>query len=86
MFAVFTLLLLTVGLGKISANLIGYKNDSKVTKTLMEWTVFAIAAPVATAFCAVFGCGSKKPRSIALTYLSSWTAKVVTFHLLNKRV
>jgi len=86
MFAAFALFFLTVGLGQISASLIGHMTDSKVTKTLMECTVFAIAAPVATAFWCGLWLWFKKPRSIALTYLSSWTAKVVTFHLLNKRV
>ena len=49
MFAVFLLFFLTIGLGKASADLVVYMNNSKVSKSISEWVFFGIGAPIATA-------------------------------------
>ena len=49
MFMTFLLFFVTVGLGKASAHLIVYMNDSKIHKNLWEWFAFAVGAPIATA-------------------------------------
>jgi hypothetical protein len=49
MFSVFTLFFLTVGMGKILADLIVYMNDKAISKPAWPWIVFIISAPIATA-------------------------------------
>ena len=54
MFSVFVLFFLSVGLGKESADLITYMNNSTTTKKTVEWVWFLIGAPIATAVWCVF--------------------------------
>ena len=55
MLAVFLLFFLTVGLGKASGELVLYMNNAKIQKSVSEWLIFGIGAPVATAtWCVVW--------------------------------
>lgn len=71
MFAVFLLFFLTVGLGKASADLMVYMNDAKVSKTILEWVVFGIGAPLATAFWCLLWIWFKKSEKHCTESLTS---------------
>lgn len=54
MFTVFILFFLTVELGKVSADLLTYMNDTKISKPISRWVLFAVGAPLATAIWCMF--------------------------------
>ncbi len=70
MFYVFVLFFLTVGLGKASADLIVYMNDAKIQKTIIEWAVFVVGAPIATAFWCILWLLFKKTEKHCIELLS----------------
>lgn len=70
MFYVFVLFFLTVGLGKASADLIVYMNDAKTQKPIIEWAVFVVGTPIATAFWCILWLLFKKAEKHCIELLS----------------
>ena len=69
-FAVFLLFFVTVGLGKASADLLVYMNDAKVSKSISEWVVFGVGAPLATAIWCLLWIWFKKSEKNCIELLS----------------
>lgn len=70
MFTAFVLFFITVGIGKVSADFLIYMNDQKSQKSTVEWMIFAIGAPIATAVWCIIWLWFKKSEKQCIELMS----------------